>query len=149
MSRLPNSTIGPYFNLVYQAVPWVLETSDMNKCSHTQIKTNGVNLVEVSSIEKDRLWILFPYFLLPLVNARNSTEAVGTVLEFSIFHLYFASAGSSTGLFSTVGALVVTTVSGGIHPLHHPVSLFAQKVISVVTFPKYAYMLLFKQCNAV
>ena len=83
---------------------------------HTLNQIKSGNLVEVSSIEKDRLWILFPYFLLPLVNARNSTEAIGAILNFSIFHSYFASAGfwalfCNLVLTSALQRLVVTLIS--------------------------------------
>ena len=62
----------------------------IRKC---QKKRQIWNLIEVSSIEENRLGILFPDLLLPLVNPGNSTKTLGAVLNF-IFLATFLKTGS-------------------------------------------------------
>ena len=46
------------------------------------------NLIEVSSIEEKCVRILFPDLLLSLVHPRNSTKALGTVLNFIFVYIF-------------------------------------------------------------
>ena len=55
-------------------------------------------------------------------------------------------------IISTTGALVVLTVSWGIHPVNHHTFFFRSASAlsnNVLTFPNNMYSILFKQCKAV